>query len=147
VEICTIGTAKRSAESFFGALNAAEVDLLADTRLRATSQLAGFTQARDLEYFVPRLTRANYRALPELAPTKAILDNYKRGLIDWPAYERAYLALLQERDAGSGLAWLREDGPSRVALLCSEQTADRCHRRLAADYLAAAWGDVSVRHL
>lgn len=48
MEICTIGTAKRSAESFFGALNDAGVDLLADTRLRATSQLAGFTQARDL---------------------------------------------------------------------------------------------------
>jgi len=147
VEICTIGTAKRSAESLFGALIEADVELLADTRLRATSQLAGFTQARDLAYFVPRLTRAAYRAAPDLAPTKTMLDDYKRGVIDWAAYEHAYLALLEERDAASSVSWLRELPSSRVALLCSEQTAEHCHRWLAADYLAAAWGGVSVRHL
>ena len=146
MEICTIGTAKRSAESFFGALNDAGVHLLADTRLRATSQLAGFTQARDLAYFVPRLTGATFRPVPELAPTKNMLDDYKHGVIGWAAYERAYLALLEERDAASAVQWVR-DGAARVALLCSEQTAVHCHRRLAADYLAAAWGDVSVRHL
>jgi uncharacterized protein (DUF488 family) len=146
VEICTIGTAKRSAESFFGALNDADVELLADTRLRATSQLAGFTQARDLAYFVPRLTRAAYRALPELAPTKTLLDGYKRGELRWAEYEQAYLELLSERDAASALVGLRDD-TARVAMLCSEQTAEYCHRRLAADYLASAWGDVTVRHL
>ncbi len=146
MEIYTIGTAKRSAESFFGALTDAGVDLLADTRLRATSQLAGFTQARDLAYFVPRLTRAAYRPLPELAPTKALLDGYKSGDLRWAEYEQAYLALLSEGDAASALGWLRDDA-ARIALLCSEETAEHCHRRLAADYLAAAWGDVTVRHL
>ena len=146
MEICTIGTAKRSAESFFGALNDASVDLLADTRLRATSQLAGFTQSRDLAYFVPRLTSAAYRPVPELAPTKQMLDDYKRGTIDWPSYEQGYFALLDERAAGTTLRWMRETR-SRVALLCSEETAQHCHRRLAAEYLAAAWDDVRVRHL
>ncbi|MDT4916862.1 MAG: hypothetical protein QOH89_1562, partial [Pseudonocardiales bacterium] len=32
-------------------------------------------------------------------------------------------------------------------LLCSEHTAERCHRRLVCDYLADRWGDVTAVHL
>lgn len=92
------------------------------------------------------MTGAAYRPVPELAPTIEMLDDYKRGIIDWPSYEHAYLALLDERDAGTTLRWMCEPG-SRVALLCSEETAQHCHRKLAADYLAAAWNGVRVRHL
>ena len=32
-------------------------------------------------------------------------------------------------------------------LLCSEPTAERCHRRLVCEYLNATWGDVTAIHL
>ena len=35
----------------------------------------------------------------------------------------------------------------RCCLLCSEATPERCHRRLVADRIAAAWGIGPVVHL
>lgn len=144
MEICTLGTAKRSAESFFGTLTAADVEVLADTRLRASSQLAGFTQARDLAFFVPRLTAASFAPVPDLAPTKELLDGYRKGVLTWDHYASRYTALLNERRVAESVAWLRSH--TRVALLCSEATAEHCHRRLAAEFLADRW-DALVRHL
>jgi rhodanese-related sulfurtransferase len=34
-----------------------------------------------------------------------------------------------------------------TVLLCSEPTAEHCHRRLVVEYLDATWGDVSAVHL
>lgn len=34
-----------------------------------------------------------------------------------------------------------------AVLLCSEDQASRCHRRLVADYLAGHWDDVTIEHL
>jgi hypothetical protein len=37
--------------------------------------------------------------------------------------------------------------PEPVVLLCSEPTADRCHRRLVAERLARTWSGLEVAHL
>jgi uncharacterized protein (DUF488 family) len=34
-----------------------------------------------------------------------------------------------------------------AVLLCSEPTAEHCHRRLVVEYLQAKWGDVKCTHL
>jgi hypothetical protein len=34
-----------------------------------------------------------------------------------------------------------------TTLLCSEATADRCHRRLVLEYLRRKWGGLDVAHL
>ena len=36
---------------------------------------------------------------------------------------------------------------ANAVLLCSEETPDRCHRRLVVEYLQSHWGDVDIRHL
>jgi hypothetical protein len=36
-------------------------------------------------------------------------------------------------------------GPT--VLLCTEPTADQCHRRLAAEYLQQHWGGLEIVHL
>ena len=52
---------------------------------------------------------------------------------DWPSYERKYLTLLGDREVVGQLdSALFTDG---AVLLCSEPTPERCHRRLAAEYL------------
>jgi uncharacterized protein (DUF488 family) len=32
-------------------------------------------------------------------------------------------------------------------LLCSEPTAEHCHRRLVLEYLRDKWGDLTITHL
>ena len=34
-----------------------------------------------------------------------------------------------------------------AVLLCSEPTAEQCHRRLVVEYLQEKWGDLQVKHL
>jgi len=40
-----------------------------------------------------------------------------------------------------------EDFATRTAMLCSEATAEHCHRRLVAEYLAERWPAVEIIHL
>jgi uncharacterized protein (DUF488 family) len=146
VEVYTIGFTRRSAAAFFGALREAGIRRLVDVRLHNSSQLAGFAKRDDLAYFLGELCGAEYRHEPLLAPAEEQFDAYKRrGDLEWDAFARAYLALLAERRVEDRLS------PDLFAiptvLLCSEPTAERCHRRLALDYLASHWGNVRAVHL
>lgn len=139
MEIYTIGFTKKSAEQFFGLLGRARIQRLVDIRLNNSSQLAGFTKARDLEYFLRELIGTSYVHEPRLAPTDDILNAYRNGG-SWSDYEQAYTGLLRQRAIESALQ--RQDFEVRSVLLCSEPTAERCHRRLAVEYLSNAWGDI-----
>lgn len=145
MEICTIGFTQTTAESFFGRLAAAEVERLLDVRLNNTSQLAGFAKAADLPYFLRELVRASYEHQPLLAPTQDILDAYKKRRGDWATYERAFLALMQERRIDQVLDPATFE--RRTALLCSEASPEHCHRRLVVEFLAERWPDVKAVHL
>lgn len=145
MEIYTIGFTQTTAERFFGRLKTAGVERLLDVRLNNSSQLAGFAKARDLAYFVRELLGASYEHDPQLAPTQEMLDEYKKRKGDWDAYEREFMNLLATREIE------RTHSPSQfevpTALLCSEATAEHCHRRLVCEYLAERWPDVRAVHL
>jgi len=145
VEVYTIGFTQRSAASFFGALRGAGVRQLVDVRLNNTSQLAGFAKRDDLAYFLRALCDAAYVHESLLAPTQEMLDAYRKARAPWAEYERRYLALLAERRVETVLDRALFAVPT--ALLCSEPTADRCHRRLSLEYLAATWGGITPVHL
>jgi len=85
-----------------------------------------------------------YTHRPDLAPTKEILDGYRKKRITWVDYERRFLNLMKERQAEGLMTRIELD---KACLLCSEPKADKCHRRLVAEYLQAAWGNVDIRHL
>jgi uncharacterized protein (DUF488 family) len=144
IRLFTIGFTEKSAEEFFGALRAAGVKRLVDIRLNNASQLAGFTKKRDLEYFLRAIANIDYVHEPELAPTKEILDAYKKKRIDWDEYQRQFQQLLQERQPA---ARLRPEDFDRACLLCSEPTPEHCHRRLVAEYLKREWEAVQIQHL
>jgi uncharacterized protein (DUF488 family) len=131
----TIGFTKTTAEHFFGRLRDAGVTTLIDTRLNRAGQLAGFAKMPDLEYLLTRLTGARYRYEPLLAPSAELRRAYRDEGLPWKEYVQRYTRLLIERDARSRipLAELKEG-----CLLCSEASSDRCHRRVAAEYLSAA---------
>jgi len=145
VEIYTIGFTQTTAEHFFGRLKAAGIQRLLDVRLNNSSQLAGFAKARDLPFFMRELLGASYEHDPRLAPTQDLLDEYKKHKGDWGAYERRFLALMAERRIENALSRGEFETPS--VLLCSEATAENCHRRLVCEYLADRWSGIRPVHL
>jgi uncharacterized protein (DUF488 family) len=145
MEIYSIGFTQKSAEQFFGALKKAGIRRLMDIRLNNTSQLAAFAKASDLPYFLRELCDADYEHQPLLAPTQDILDQYKKKKGDWAAYERAFLALITGRDISNRLDPASFKQPT--VMLCSEATAEHCHRRLVLEYLQQHWDGVTIHHL
>ena len=145
MEVYTIGFTKRAAPDFFGALKRARIRRLLDVRLNNSSQLAGFTKRADLPYLLREICDADYLHEPLLAPTQTMLDAYKKEKGSWQDYERRFLALMAERHIEHRLDRHLFDVPT--VLLCSEATAEHCHRRLVCDYLAGAWGDLTAIHL
>jgi uncharacterized protein (DUF488 family) len=90
IKLFTIGFTGKSAQQFFEILRRAGVRRLVDTRLNNVSQLAGFTKKRDLEYFLRVIADIDYNHDAQLAPTKKILDDYKKHRIDWAEYDRNF---------------------------------------------------------
>ena len=141
----TIGFAGKSLEQFAGLLRDAGVTTLIDIRLRPDGHLSGYARQRDLRYILERHEGIAYRHRPALAPTPAILDDYRADR-DWARYRRRFHAMLRRRDWLDALAEPL-DGGERVVLLCSEAEPDQCHRRLVAEAYARRRPGTEVRHL
>lgn len=145
ITIFTIGFAGKSAKEFFEKLQKAGVKRLIDVRLNNVSQLAGFTKRRDLEYFLQVIADIDYAHYDDLAPTKDILDSFKKMKeIDWSDYERRFTRLMNEREPEERHLPQEFDG---ACLLCSEATPEHCHRRLVVERLKERWGNVEIKHL
>jgi len=144
MKIFTIGFTKKSAEKFFGILSKAGAKRIVDIRLNNVSQLAGFAKRDDLRYFLKTICDADYVHMPDLAPTKEILEQYKKNKGDWSVYEASFLKLMRERKTEEKMTGLIKDGD---CLLCSEAEPDQCHRRLVAEYLRDRWLNIKIRHL
>ncbi len=114
-------------------------------RLNNSSQLAGFAKREDLPFFLEELCGAEYLHEPMLAPNREILDAYRKGREGWPGYEKRFLELMRERRVEEALDRNLFGAPT--ALLCSEATSERCHRRLVLEYLDREWGDIRAVHL
>lgn len=145
VTIYTIGFTQTTAERFFERLRAAGIKRLVDVRLNNTSTLAGFSKRDDLAYFLREILDADYLHEPLLAPTDAILGRYRKKQIAWDAFLQEMWDLLAERDVAPKLDRAAFETPT--VLLCSEATAEHCHRRVVAEYLARVWGDIEIVHL
>lgn len=144
VSLFTIGFAETSAERFFELLTDAGVKRIIDVRLNNTSQLAGFSKKDDLRFFLKAIGDIGYVHVPELAPTQNILDEYKKKKGAWSDYEREFSSLIKSRRIEHVIT---KATAHRGCMLCSEKLPDHCHRRLVAEYLERAWGDVQIQHL
>ena len=144
MKIFTIGFTKKSARKFFELLRTSGTKRIVDVRLNNVSQLAGFAKKDDLAYFLKEMCGIDYVHLPELAPTREILDDYRKKDKDWDKYERKFLDLMRERRIENKIP---KEAIAEGCLLCSEDKPHHCHRRLVAKYLGEHWGNVEVRHL
>jgi hypothetical protein len=72
------------------------------------------------------------------------LNDYRKDH-HWRRYEQRFIKLMDERNIPSTLnKWEYEISS---CLLCSEATAEHCHRRLLAERMSAHWPDVEIVHL
>src|SRR5215471_12051998 len=140
----TIGFTKKSLQEFIGLLRGAGVRTVADIRLRNTSQLAGWSKQPDFAFLLNDGFGIAYEHHPEFAPTAELLDSYKKTR-DWPVMENAFRSLLAGRSPETeGRALIANEG---TCLLCTETIADKCHRRLVAEYLVGLNPELRVVHL
>lgn len=149
-KICTIGYTKKSAEDFFKLLKDAGVTLLVDIRLRSGYGTTGFTFPRDLGYFC-KIHGIDYDKRLELAPTDEILNAYRDDK-DWKKYVESFTRLLGRRKSFA-IQKVRNVFYGKheiICLLCSEPTADKCHRRLVAQsfkMFVENGQDIEIQHL
>lgn len=139
MNIFTMGFTQKKAENFFENIKKNKIEILLDIRLNNQSQLAGFTKGRDLAYFLRVICECDYQHNVVYAPTKEILQAYKKEEITWEEYEVKYNELIAKRRVAHEFKKIYEQY-SNVLLLCSEPTPEYCHRRLLAEYLSEELG-------
>ena len=144
IDLFTIGFTNKSAENFFKLLTDSNVSILVDTRINNVSQLSGFAKGQDLAFFAKQIGNMKYQHKVDLAPTKELLDKYRKKEITWPQYEVEYLNLLDVRKIGDKVDI---EKLHKGCLLCSEHTPEKCHRRLLAEYLQARFTGIKIHHL
>ena len=135
----TIGFTQKSAQQFFELIKSNNIDMLVDIRLNNKSQLAGFTKGADLRYFLEEICNCKYQHCIEYAPTKDILDNYKKKVISWDEYVRQYIPLMQKRHVVQKFV-------ERFSKY-SEATPEYCHRRLLSEMIVAECPAITVKHI
>ncbi len=145
--LATIGFGKKGAERFIQLLKDASVSTIIDTRRRPDSPLSGYARQRDLP-FILGSAGIGYRYQPELAPPDWLLDRYRTDK-DWTAYERDFDEfVLKTPEADATMKELADRSDTEiVALLCSEPTPERCHRRLVAERMAQIDPSLQIVHL
>ena len=142
--IFTIGFTKKSLRDFVETLRRAGVRRVIDVRLRNTSQLAGWSKQPDFAFLLEAGFGIAYEHHPEFAPTDDLLDAYKKDH-DWLRYEELFNQLIAERrPEAEARDLLSKDS---ICLLCTEPQADKCHRRLVANYLQSLATEFEVKHL
>ena len=83
--------------------------------------------------------------MPVLAPTKDILNEYKKNKGSWAIYEHKFRKLMESRKIEIEMT---TDDLDNSCLLCSEHDAHHCHRRLVAEYLNQHWNTgLKIVHL
>lgn len=146
MRLYTIGFTKKSAREFFELIKNNKIEIVLDIRLNNKSQLAGFTKGRDLSYFLAEICNCEYKHCLEFAPTKDILDGFKKGNISWDEYTEQYINLIYRR---GDYKRFEEDYSKfqNICLLCSESDAKNCHRRLAAEIITKENMNIYIRHI
>ena len=140
MKIYTIGFTQKTARQFFECLRTSGARSLIDVRRHPDSQLSGFAKGGDLAYFLPALAGLSYRRELLLAPSDGLLRAYRDKVLTWDMYAQAFIAELEARNVETVL---RRDEIIGSVLLCSEHTADRCHRRLCVEFLSRHWGAIN----
>lgn len=139
MNLFSIGFTQKSAEEFFGKLKDNKIDCLIDVRLNPNGQLSRFAFEKDLPYFLDKLANGcSYAHRVDLAPQKDLLKEVRtKGSAmnkDYKLFEKEFNKYLED-DSNIENFIEQFKNYKNVALLCSEHTTEKCHRRLISDML------------
>ena len=139
ITLYNIGFTQKTAEDFFEKLKVNKIDCLVDIRLNPDGQLSRFAFGKDLPYFLDKLVNGcKYVHRVDLAPRKELLhdvrDKSNPMRNDYKLFEVAFIhQLVTQSNIDNFVDQFANY--SRVVLLCSEPTTEKCHRRLVSDML------------
>ncbi len=69
-----------------------------------------------------------------LAPPSKLVGDYYKGNLNWQEYETRYLEYLRIPDISKKVKQLAQRASKQdITLLCAEDTAEKCHRRILAE--------------
>ena len=143
MKLYTIGYSGKTAEELFGILIENKVRKVIDIRLKNANSYCFYTHKRDFPFLLS-LVGIDYEHKLEWAPERWLLDGWRDEKIAWSKYVVEFRKLIEERNILQGVKAENLDG---CVLLCSEMTADMCHRRLLAEYFQAKFSEIEVIHL
>jgi uncharacterized protein YeaO (DUF488 family) len=84
---------------------------------------------------------------PKLAPPGKLVGAYLRKEISWEEYEAGYLEYLRsEKMKPIVEAFAKRCAEEPITLVCVEETAENCHRRLLAEELQKYKPDLKIIH-
>lgn len=139
INLFSIGFTQKSAEDFFGLLKDNYIDCLIDVRLNPNGQLSRFAFEKDLPYFLDKLVNGcKYVHRVDLAPQEKLLKEIRtKGSAmskDYMLFEIEFNRYLENESKIENFVEQFKDYKN-VALLCSEHTTEKCHRRLISEML------------
>lgn len=139
INLFSIGFTQKSAEDFFGLLKDNRIDCLVDVRLNPNGQLSRFAFEKDLPYFLDKLANGcKYVHRVDLAPQNELLKEVRtKGSAmsrDYKLFEIEFNKYLENESKIDDFVEQFKDYKN-VALLCSEHTTEKCHRRLVSKML------------
>jgi uncharacterized protein (DUF488 family) len=143
--IYTIGYTKKSLEEFASLIIQNNITKIIDVRLKTNSQLAGFAKASDLKYILENFLHIEYFHEPKLSPTEDIFKKYRTDK-NWDEYVTSFNELMKERKINEIIDCIISDS-NAICLLCSEDTPDKCHRRLIVEYYKQFNNLIKIKHL
>ncbi|MGI6075938.1 MAG: DUF488 domain-containing protein [Pyramidobacter sp.] len=123
MKISLLSACGTSAQEFFEKMLDVKADCLLDIRLKNSNQLCGFTKAKDLAWFVEKLTDARYVHDLRLAPPPTLLKAYLDHRIDWQGYRKGYLEAMEKM--GAVHLFRAEYGKYQSVCLLGSATASR----------------------
>lgn len=139
INLYSIGFTQKSAEDFFGLLKHNKIDCLIDVRLNPNGQLSRFAFEKDLPFFLDKLANGcKYAHRVDLAPQNELLKEVRtKGSAmskDYKLFEIQFNNYLEKESQIENFVEQFKDFKN-VALLCSEHTTEKCHRRLVSNML------------
>ncbi|MCL2566535.1 MAG: DUF488 domain-containing protein [Alphaproteobacteria bacterium] len=127
----TIGFSGKKQSGFFEILHVSDITKLLDIRLYRTSCFVPWASSGNLAKDCHN-HNIDYAVIPEMFPTGELLKSYKNRAIDWTSYEQIFNNLLADRQVEKLFS---PESLNNICFLCSEKSADMCHRRLVAKTL------------
>jgi uncharacterized protein YeaO (DUF488 family) len=96
----------------------------------------------------PRITEELFHVhLSHLGPDPKKIGAYLRKEITWREFASAYRKKLQERPSSTGVEMIAKGAlDGNITILCIEETAERCHRRLLAEECKRRFPDLQIEH-